>query len=30
MYVWLYVFLGCTPTCVCGCDCSVVSGVNVK
>ena len=22
--VWLYVFLGCTHTCVCGCDCDVV------
>ena len=20
VYVWLYVFLGCTRTCVCGCD----------
>ena len=24
MYVWLYVFLGCTRTCVCGCECDVV------
>ena len=24
MYVWLYVLLGCTRTCVCGCDCDVV------
>ena len=23
-YGWLYVFLGCTRTCVCGCDCDVV------
>ena len=22
--VWLYVFLGCTRTCVCGCDCDVI------
>ena len=22
--IWLYVFLGCTRTCVCGCDCDVV------
>ena len=21
---WLYVFLGCTRTCVCGCDCDVI------
>ena len=24
MYVWLYAFLGCTRTYVCGCDCDVV------
>ena len=24
MYVWLYVFLGCTLACVCGCDGDVV------
>ena len=22
--VWSYVFLGCTRTCVCGCDCDVI------
>ena len=24
LLVWLCVFLGCTRTCVCGCDCDVV------
>ena len=24
VYVWLHVFLGCTRTCVCGCDCDVI------
>ena len=24
MYVWLYIFLGCTRACVCGCDGDVI------
>ena len=23
MWVWLYVFIGCTRACVCGCECDV-------
>ena len=24
MYVWVYIFLGCTHACVCGCDGDVI------
>ena len=28
MYVWLFVFLGCTRACVCGCDCDNIRVVH--
>ena len=29
MYVWLYVFIGCTRACVCGCNGDVCTAVTV-